>query len=334
MKIRILKILIILMALLSPLWATTALAILAPDSTPTITNVHANRNLLEVGSPTGDILIYGDYNIPYGTVPTDASASEAFSFRLLNGTTELGSTLPYCLINNGYNKGVFSFHFSVADNITWGQAYTIRISENPAWFSTPSSYDYLMTTSAWTILTGQEENKADLTINIIAAAQRMQTTYPLYTFLESSYGGTVLSSPTGAAYFRGAVYGIQAMAPNLFLVQTLGADNTSISHGTTQFDTYRGSHDADWVGVSTNATATQFGITPTMVLGMAFIFPLCIGAIIVSSMKFHKAEPGFACCAVLLILGALMGWVPAPVFASTYQALGIYVAFVWFYARG
>ncbi len=330
-KFKFLRIFIILVALLSPLWANyVVLAIGTPSSTPTISNVHANRYLIE----SGDRLIYGDYNIPYTPVPTDAAASETFTFRLLSGTTEIGSVIPYCLINNGYNKGVFSFYFSAADNISWGQTYTIRISENPAYFDTPVSFDYVISASAWTILVDQESNQADLTINILSAAQRMQTTYSTYTFLESSTGGTVLASPVGETYFRGAIYGLQAMAPNLFLVQTLGTDNTSISHETTQFSIYRNRLSSSFVGTAENATASQFGITPSMVLGMLFLFPVCIGSIIVSAKKFHKAEPGFLCCALLLILGALMGWVPAPVFASIYQLMGIYIAYLWFYARG
>lgn len=308
-----------------------ALAITSPTSTPTITNIKANRNLLELG----DSLIYGDYDIPYPSASLpDESATDTFIFRLLDGGDEIGEIVPYALIDKGYNNGVFSFYFSASDNLDWGQAYTIRISENPSYFTTPASFDYVMPSSAWSILTDQEANQLELAINILNAANRLHTAYSAYSFTEFQPSGTVLSEPIGTTYFRGAIYGIQAMAPSLFLVQILQNPSTSANYTTAQFDLYRQRFSTTWVGASENATANQFGITPTMVLGMLFIFPLCIGSIILSSMKFHQAEPGFVTCAILLILGALMGWIPAAVFASTYQALGIYIAYVWFYARG
>ena len=106
-----------------------ALATSNPDSTPTISNIKANRYLIE----SGDVLIYGEYDIPYASLP-DESAADTYIFRLLDidGSTELGAVAPFPLFDNGYNEGVFGFYFSASDNLTWGEAYTVRISQNPA----------------------------------------------------------------------------------------------------------------------------------------------------------------------------------------------------------
>ncbi len=309
--------------------SSPVLAVEEPSDTPTVSNIKVNRHLLE----DDDVLIYGDYNIPY-TSPPSTGADETYMFVLMDGENTIGTMVPFTLMDNGYNKGVFSFYFTAADNLTWGVAYTIRISQNPAQFESPDYWDYSVSTSAYTSADTQETNQALLAGNVIAAAQRLESYFTDYTFLDSTAGGTVLSSPTGETYFRGAIYGIQAMAPDLFLVQTLNITLTSENRTTAQFDIYGNRLSDTWVGESENATATQFGVTTSAVFGFLFILPLCIGAVIVSSMKFARAEPGFIVAALFILLGGLMGWVSCAIFASTYQLFAIYLAYVWFYARG
>ncbi len=330
MMSKLIKVLTILGFVAIPfVFSGLALAIDDPDSDPSVSNVKVNINLITAG----DIVIYGDYNIPYASIPS-VPADDAFIFRLLDtdNVTELGAIVPFVLFDSGYNKGAFGFYF--ASGVASGEAYTIRISQNPSQFDTPTSVDYVIPLSAYTSKSTQEDNQIELAINIIAMAQRLESYHTDYTLLESSAGGTVLSDPTGETYFRGAIYGIQAMAPALFLIQVLEFDTTERSWTTDQFDTYRERFDGTWVGTSVNATGSQFGITPQMLMGVIFALPLCLGAIILSSMKFKKAEPGFIAAAIFLILASLMGWMPTAIFAIIYQVMAIYLAYVWFYARG
>lgn len=317
-------------AMLMILVGGPVLALDEPDSAPDVSNIHINRYLIE----EGDILIYGDYSIPYTTPPT-MGADEVYSFRLMDGEDEIAIALPYPMLDNGYNNGVFSIYLSadVSGNITWGESYTIRISQNPTHFSSPNSWDYEIPTSAYTSLTTQKDNQVQLSINILAAARRMEEYYTDYTFLEDSAGGTVLSSPTGETYFRGAIYGIQVMAPDLFLVQILEFDTSDRVWTTAQADTYAGRFDTTWVETDVEATATQFSIGSQMLMAVIFIVPLCIGAIIVSMRKYDKPEPGLVASAVFIMTGFIMGWMPAAIFATTYQLAGIYIAYLWFYAR-
>ena len=317
------------LAALSVLSTLPALAAIAePTDTPTVSNIKVNQWLIE----EGDILIYGDYNIPQ-TSPPIIGADEAYVFMLLDGTTLLGSGTPFTKMDNGYNKGVFSFYFAADNDLTWGQAYTIRISQNPSQFETPDTWDYVLAESSYTSEDTQEGNQVQLTTNIIAAAQRLESFHTDYTFLDATSGGTVLSAPTGETYFRGAIYGIQAMAPDLFLVQTMEI-YTSRDWTKEQFDTYEERFSEGWVGTSENATGEQFGVTPSSVMGILFIVPLSVGAIIVSSIRFRRADPGLITASLFVLMGGLMGWVAAAIFASIYQAMAIYLAYVWFYARG
>ena len=91
-----------------------------PTSDPTISDVKANVNLIE----TGDVLIYGLYNIPYSVedLPPD-DASKTYLIRLMgtDGTTQLGVVRPFPQFDSGYNKGVYGFYFSATDNLTVDQ---------------------------------------------------------------------------------------------------------------------------------------------------------------------------------------------------------------------
>ena len=309
--------------------ATVVLAISSPDSTPILSNIHANRNLAE----TGDVLIYGEIDIPYATPPS-VSATEAFTLCLMDGTDEIGCTPLFTYMDNGYNEGVFGFYFTAADNLTWGQAYIIRILENPAHFATPTHTDYEIDEAVYTAATTQDDNQQQLAINILSAASRLEVVHTSYDFIDTTGGGTVLASPDGETYFREAIYGLQLMAPTLFDVQQLIIDTSGMTWTTDQFDEYEVRFDPTWVGATENATATQFGITPGMVGGMLFVFPLCIGAIILSSIKYRRIEPGLVVAFLFLIMGAVMGWMPQALFATLYQTSGIYLAYVIFYSRG
>lgn len=301
-----------------------------PDSDPTLSNIRANINLLE----TGDVLIYGEYNIPYTSIP-DEGADETYSLRLLDtdNSTQLGAISPYVQFDSGYNEGVFSFYFSATDNLSIDLPYTIRISQSPSHFASPQVYDYVMPLSAWTTQTTQEDNQTEFTLNIISAAQRLETAHD-ETLLEASVGGTVLSDPVGETYFRGAIYGVQSMAPDLFLVQVLSFATGDRQWTTEEFDEYQTRFDETWIGTATENTSSTFGVTTTTLMSFIFGVPVILGAIIISAIKFRRVEPGYMVAAIVLILLALMGWISAALFATIYQVLAIYIGYLLFYARG
>jgi len=301
------------------------------DSTPSVENIHINKDLLT----TGDILIYGDYDLPYAT-PPDVFADQSFIFKLIStdNITELGAIRPYVFFDNGYNEGVFSFYFAsmTTANITWGEAYTIRIAENPIHFSSPNQIDYVIPTNTYTSANTTAANQLELSINIITAASRLEQYYTTYTLLDTAAYGTVLSSPSGETYFRGAINGIQSMAPNLFMVQVLDYDTTYRTWTTDYSDNLSERFDADWVGASENATAAQFGVTQQTAMGIIPLF-VCGGGLVLSFVKWRKPEPGLIFGSLVLIGALLMGWLSPAIFASLFQLMGIYIAYLLFLAR-
>lgn len=321
----------LLMALSTTLfYAVPVLAIGAPDSDPTVSNIHVNRNLLV----TGDVLIYGDYFIPYAAIPTEPAGDTYIISVIEDGVGEVGSVTPYSAFfeQNGYNHGVFGLYFD--DDITWGNAYTIRIAQSPAYFATPLYWDNAISSSSYTAMTDQESNQAELTLNIISAAERLEVAYPDETILESGPDGTVLASPDGENYFRGAINGIQYMAPSLFYIQQMTNDVEPQTWTTAQFDTYEARFAGTWAGDEADATATQWGSTTQATMAFFFTLPLAGICIFLGLIKFKKAESGYMASMLVILMGTMMGWFPTAILASIYQLCAIYLSFVLFFMRG
>ncbi len=311
--------------------APPVLAVLPqPDITPTISMLHWNRNLIS----DNDSLCYFRYYLPYSTTP-DIPASETFLFRLMNGANVLGIMMPSPYHDSGYNYGVAVLYFEADDNLAWGSTnYTLQIYQNPPYFQTPVNYNTNIIAGDYTSYTGQDENRQDLAMHL----------YDIGISLESSFGKTLFQlvggqqvlTAEGETYFRGAIQGLQAMCPSLFLVQQIPVEDIEAGYITTQFDVYAARFEGTWVGESENATAQEMmGMTDTnLAMALIITIPLALLAIIFSAMKFRRAEPGYVVAAVLLVMSTLMGWMPAAIFASIYQVAAIYTAYLLFYARG
>lgn len=312
------------------LLVTPAFSLDDPDDDPTIISVYANINLRE----TGDVLIYGQYNIPYAS-PPDTTADWAYTLRLIDtdNATQLGAITPYARFDNGYNEGCFGLYFPAADNLTTDQAYTVRISQSPAFFDTPESFDYVMPSSAWTSATNSEENQLELYLNIITIAQSLEAAHTDIELLEASAGGTVLSSPVGETYFRGVIFGLQAMAPDLFLVQVYSFETGDRAWTTDEFDAYQTRFAGTWLGTTTANTSATFGLTTPALMSVLFGLPIILGAVIISSIKFKRIDPALMVTSLVLIMLALMGWVSIALFGLIYQVMAIYIGYLWFYAR-
>jgi len=301
-----------------------------PDSRPTISNVHAFRNLKE----TGDVAIFGEYRIPYTVIPDEPSSSTYMIILVDSTGNETGFTVPYAFFDFGYNLGAWGMYFEAADNFTWGADYTIRIAQSPAYFTAPENFDYEMSSTAWTSSTSEEDNQLELAIAVIATAERMEAEYTDYTLLEAGLTGTVLYSPTGENYFRNVMNGLQVLAPTLFLYQIIPYDTDIPEYGTNMSDNYTGRFTGTFIGDEVTATGNQFGLTGTAVMAMGFSFPIGLAFTIVSAKKFHKIEPGLLVFALIIMVTYMMGWMPPAIFATVYQCMGVYLAYVWFLARG
>jgi len=307
----------------SPAFATDP-----PDSDPTITNVHANRNLVT----NGDIVIYGLYNLPYTSLPDDG-AGDTYIIRLVDtdGVTYIGAVTPYVYFDNGYNDGVFSLYFE--SGAVWETQYIIRISQNPAFFTSPESWDYVISASDWSDETDQDDNQLEMAGNIIILANYLEQQYTAYTLLEGGPTGTILAAPQGETYFRGAIPGIQNMAPSLYLTSVATLDYSSTNWTLTQAEAYASRMETTDIGSAENATATQFGMTRQTILSLALIIPLCLGAMVITAAKYKKPLVGLLVSSVFITMGYNLGWVPPAIFATIFQLMAVYTSYVWFLAR-
>ena len=309
--------------------ATTA----DPDSAPTIVNITIDRNLIAAG----DWLITGLYNIPYASPPT-LHADQTFIIRFMqtDGTTEIGAVAPYAYAgyHYGYGQGCFSIYLSpsVAGGLSWGTSYFIQITENPSQFPTPLKWVTTLSASNYASFTTQADNQADVATQIYTIGSILAPIYNKTFF--TTVGTREILTADGEAYFRGAVSGIQSMAPALFVVQQNTVDLTSRTWTNAAFNAYLTRFNGTWVGDIMTQTGDQFGMNGNMVMGMIIIAPLCIGLLIVAGMKFRTTDPGLVGASVILEMGAVMGWVPAAIFAMTFQLMGIYIAYLLFYSRG
>jgi hypothetical protein len=212
---RLLIAVLLSLSILIGLPATIALADQPdPDSTPTV-ELNFYRNLLE----TGDVLLIIYANIPYAATPT-AQVGDAYIWRLIDtdNVTELGSDTGYAWTDSGYGYNCYSMYWSAADNITWGELYSIRLSGNPAIFVTPPEYNFPVNLSDYSVLTVTAEVQSDLALRIITIATELDTAWGLgatYSLLLETETGTVLSI-YGEAFFRNAIYGLQGLCPYLF----------------------------------------------------------------------------------------------------------------------
>jgi len=228
------------------LYAVPAYAFIdSPDSTPTIESKKAYRNILE----TGDMLIIVYANIPYSSEP-EIAVDDAFIWRVRDGDTLLGCAVGYPYNSNGYGYNVYAFYFSADDAPTWGEAYTLRLSGTPYAFEDIPEYNFTLQGNDYSNLTDSDDVKAELASDILTIATDLDNKWALetgYSLLLEVETGTVLSI-YGEAFFRGAVYGIQALAPSLFRLQYLDMDAEDREWSETYINELEAQWNETWVG--------------------------------------------------------------------------------------
>ena len=277
------------------------------------------------------MLLYGEYNIPYATVPTvDVGQTFVFQLRSTDNSAVLASYTPYDnpYYHSGYGKGAFSFYFPASSAPVWSSAYVIRVQEVTGQFAAVSKFDTTMTGGDYSALNTQAANQQELAEKIATIATDLSSQWG--TALVNTSGTTTFTA-TGEAYFRNVFPNLQTMAAELFAIQFTGLDYTDGSWATTQFDTYANQFDGTWVGDGVTAGGHMFGMPGQAFVGFFWMLPLMIGAVILSALKWGQSTPGLMVDAALLMMGALMGFVPIGIFAFVYQLLGVYLGYIWLF---
>lgn len=311
---------ILLLLLATPVYATDP-----PDSI-SIEVIYVNRNLLE----TGDFLLIAHYNIAYTTIP-DERADETFTFRLMDtdATTELGAALPYPYATMGYGQGVVSFYFTAADAPTWGQEYYLRVSGNPVHFDNPPVENFSVLAGDYTLLTDSTANQDQLATRVQDIAVDLEVAWDV-TLLSEQDTGTFFSS-AGEAYFRNAIRGLQAMAADLFFVQTIPPDFTGINYTTNQATIYQERFDGTWVGDALDDAADLLHVSDEMLVGMGILVG-CVALIGVSAKKMRSVHPGFIASILLSLCGGLLfGYMSGLAIAGIFFV--IYIGYITLFQR-
>ncbi len=284
-----------------------ASAITNPDSTPTIGRIKAYRNLLA----TNDMLLVIEANIPYSTNTTpNETVSQAFIWRLFNaaGTVELGTAIGYAYTNKGYGYNVYAMYWSNTTAPAWGVAYPLHLEGNPGLFASPPVYNYQVSTADYSGNTTTSLVQAELKKDIIDIATDLNNQWNLgldHSLVISAEGGQYLSL-YGEDFFRGAVYGIQALAPTLFRYAVGSANVTDRTWTLTYATSVETQYVGTWVDTAKAAGNAFFG-TDYDLMTIVLVLAICAGLFVAQIMVGGDFWDGLGDSTMWLIVAARLG---------------------------
>ena len=309
-----------------------ALAIASPDNLDILV-IKAFQNTVE----SNDILFIANYNIDYGTIPTE-TVTEAFIFRLMDGTTELGSTAPFSFVNSGYDEGVVALYFSASDvdliGVTWEDPnYEVRLQGNPSLFASPpvvvnASIDWN------SVLT----TKSDLRDFLNGLAISLQLNWIPYTdpdieLLTNAADGNVFTQE-GEDYFGNVVPNVRVATPQLFTGRTTLPIITDRTFTLSYRDQLLQFWDTSSIGIALQGAANVFNTPRSLITTLGLIaFNVTI---IMAMIKANPAAGQIAplTTAIILPVGAYVGLTDM-VFATLIAMFATFgTVFVLFLRRG
>jgi hypothetical protein len=281
-------------------------ATLNPDSTPVLDQVDVFRNLLEVG----DSLYIWYADVPY-LAPPATSFPNTFIWRLIDtgGVTVLGSTVGTEFNDDGYNEAVYSMYFPKAAGLVWGAPYTLRLTGNPANFTTPPTYPYDVLVTDYTAAVTTADNQIALGARVVAMALKLNIAWGLavdYYLTAAGEFTTVLSS-YGQAYFREAVFGLQAMAPDVFLFDLSNIDVTPRTFTSNYTDILDDQWAGTWVETARSGMTALFGTTFDLT-SVIVMLVVCI-ALLMANMSISQGDywSGMVDVCFALVVAARLG---------------------------
>ena len=310
-KLRIIALVLLLAIFLisaTPVYADTP----DPDSTPAIQSFNVYRNLLE----TGDWLLIIYANIPYGTLP-DTPVTQTFIWRMiaLDGVTELGDTVGYAYNDDGYGYNVYSMYWSAAEvtanGMVWNTAYTVRLSGNPVVFDTPPTYNYTIAIGDYSTLTVTADVQAELAARLLTIAGELDTHWgvPVVPSLLSEAEAGMVLSIYGEAFYRGAIFGVQNLAPTMFsvIIRNLNVvDRTWTDNYSVNLTTMWG---GTWIDTAQAAGMALFG-TDYDLLSIIMLLAMSVGLLIANISISGDHWNGLTDVAIFMVIGARLAMLP------------------------
>lgn len=278
-----------------------------PDEAESIISIRIFKDMVE----TGDVSITFHWDLPYadnGTYP-DTPASQSIMFQLVDtdNTTILSTAEPYVYApfqTNGYGKGVSAFYFNAADNLTWGQAYNIRVVQNPTYFTSPTSIQQTISGTDYSSATTQAESREEMKEYYLDLCDLLLAEYDIN--LSTSTDTGIVLSTYGESYFRAAVAGIQMLCPTLFYVQDYSpVEMTVTPYDSTLQNTYSLRMATSEIKRGSDRLMAHFGLTGYFFMGLLILVG-CIISGIFTTKKGWGLEPGLIGASIISIGGAVL----------------------------
>lgn len=300
--------------------ASPAYAIEDPTSISLTTPIQVYHNLLE----TGDTLFIVKYNVVYPVEGNpDEKISEAYLGILLDESDEqVGATSPYAFWNEGYGYGIFSLYFSSGE-VTWEEDYKIQLVGNPglSWDGDPPIV--IATSLNW------NSTNSGLGNYVLTLADELEVAWDI-NLVETTSSGIKLSSTYGEAYFTTAIPNLRLVAPEVFATSMEVPQFVVEEHPRIYMEQLLDR----WVGTEYDEAftdlATYFSL-PRAVLTGGFFFILAIVGSFLIMRSTHTAKPLPLFIIILLILGALSGFLSALVPILMAVGTAIFIGYILFY---
>ena len=284
---------------------------------------------------TGDLLLVVEYDIVYGSTPTE-TINQAFLGRFKRAGTEYASVEPYAYNDKGYGAGIFSLYWSKtqkeADSIEFNnpnaEAYTITFQGKVGVFpgTAPS-------TTTGTIDWRDSANTAEELFNHVQTlANKFQNdagwsdNIPL---ISTSAGFTKLEVK-GEDYFSNAIPSLGSMIPSIFSYGRSTPDDTVSTHDRAFEGEIKKFWDSDgsWVDERFTNLADTFRMPKAVITSFLSLF--IMAGVVWGCAKLLEGtdqgwEFGLMTMAVTLPLLTAVNWMPMGVTMSValFALLGI-----------
>jgi len=307
MKRIIFLLLVLIVAIMG--FAGQAVATAQPDSTPSA-EFNVYRNLLE----TGDQLLIIYQNIPYAVIP-DEAVWQTYIWRLFNtdNVTEFGAVTSYAWNDNGYGYNVSAMYWDAAtvtaNGMVWNTPYLIRLSQNPMMFASPVDYNFNLAVSDYSVLTTTEDVQSELAARILFIAGDLDVKWAVgagYSLLNETETDTVLSI-YGEAFFRGAIYGLQGLCPQVFAYIARDLDLTPRTWSDTYVTLLSTQYAGTWIDTAKAAGAALFG-TGYDLTSLIITLAIAGGLFVCTMLLCGDAWHGIADARTGLIVATRMGF--------------------------
>jgi len=281
---------------LSVLTVVPAYAAIGDPDSITIESVRVFQNLWD-DSGDGDQLYVVEYKVMYPPPHPTEDPNDTFFVGIWDG-----AVLKYSRPLNYYGHNIISIYLTEARGLTWSDPYTIRVSGNPAYFSSlveDINMDSLVLAGGNWVSGTQTDSRGYLQSWCVTLAQT----------LETSWGTALLTSSSklnilGSATFKEAIPELNGICPTLFQYLEYSTEAPTQAYQV-ELETRLG---ARLQSVLTNL-GTFFHVPGAMIGGVGFgiIFFILTGSIFAAT----GSVPGAIAVSIpFIIAGNIIGLIP------------------------